>query len=379
MAEKRRYESGAYWDETPQKRTRYEPNREPEYTKQKNSRRDEKRHSNAALHHDDRQRSKHHRSEKVEIHQQPPAQPTADNSAPSKSSPLQTLDAKYPAKLKHAAVEPYDSSKPLMQLPIPETPPIKDASLLRRVFTHRSYDSGRSNDFDTYERLEVLGDAYLEVIATRIIYARCDHLTAGQISQCREGLIKNETLATYARLYGFDERLRMLEKEKEKKNKKNWTKVMGDVFEAYVGALVLDSPDGFAIAEKWLEELWAEKILESRSLAEKDYGNAVQDLWVMIGYPGIKLEYKHMKEETIKDGIYTFYVGIYLTGWGFEDELIGTGEGKSMKMAKNAAATDAMEKGGDVIKKSKEVKAIALEEKKRLRELEDAKTAEKAT
>ena len=80
-------------------------------------------------------------------------------------------------------------------------------------------------------------------------------------------LVKNDTLTTFARGYGFEERAKLpahLIAEMERgasgngKGKgKGWAKVLGDIFEAYVAAVVLDAPEGgFERAETWMRELW---------------------------------------------------------------------------------------------------------------------------
>jgi ribonuclease-3 len=58
----------------------------------------------------------------------------------------------------------------------------------------------------TYDRLEILGDAYIELISTKLIWNHYQRIPSGRISQLRELLVKNETLADYATKYGLDRR-----------------------------------------------------------------------------------------------------------------------------------------------------------------------------
>ena len=67
----------------------------------------------------------------------------------------------------------------------PPLPPIQDDKLKAAPFTHRSmlssYNRGPQTTSEvTYESLEFLGDAYLELIASRLLHYRYSHLTAGQ-------------------------------------------------------------------------------------------------------------------------------------------------------------------------------------------------------
>ncbi|KAI7160702.1 hypothetical protein KC324_g13364, partial [Hortaea werneckii] len=278
-------------------------------------------------------------------------------------------------------------------------------------FRHKSTvtDYNRSaNPTDiTYEKLEFLGDAYLELLASRLLYSRFPHITAGQQSQLRELLVKNETLAQYAHTYNFDRRVqvgdleRMQHDAKERGNK-GFNKVLGDVFEAYIAAVILSSPDeGFAIAEKWMQSLWAPKLLEA---AEKEryytpgltleYADgegsetgpdpldiynptAKADLQKKILGARVKLDYQPYRDSVELKGDQLgqnrHYIAVYLTGYGYERRLLGRGEGKNKVEAGNWAAQDAMfgqEK--ELVRKCGEELKVAREEKKRDREAKES-------
>ncbi|PNS15419.1 hypothetical protein CAC42_678 [Sphaceloma murrayae] len=126
-----------------------------------------------------------------------------------------------------------------------------------------------------YERLEFLGDAYLELFASLLITTRFPDLTAGRQSRLRETLVNNETLMRFSRAYGFDNRLQargfetqIYGREQAKsaqvmKGNKGLNKILADVFEAYVAALVLSDPKkGFERTQAWLWELWTPLLVE---------------------------------------------------------------------------------------------------------------------
>ncbi|EMF12335.1 Ribonuclease_3-domain-containing protein, partial [Sphaerulina musiva SO2202] len=120
----------------------------------------------------------------------------------------------------------------------------------------------------TYERLEFLGDAYIELFASRLIYESYSHLPAGRMSQVRELLVKNETLAELSRRYGFDQNIAVgaeigeLLRDSRGRGNKGYNKIVGDVFEAYVAAVVLSDFEGrgFEKAEGWCRDLWEAKL-----------------------------------------------------------------------------------------------------------------------
>ncbi|KAL9131731.1 MAG: hypothetical protein Q9217_000406 [Psora testacea] len=234
---------------------------------------------------------------------------------------------------------------------LPALPPLPD-DIARVVFTHQgALQGGNVNNVNlSYERLEFLGDAYIELIATRLVYPRFPSLPVGRLSQQRELLVKNETLAEYARAYGFDRRVHLSNSYKEtgdsKVNKKYWTKLMGDVMEAYVAAIILsDSDNGFQVAEAWLHSLWENK-LAAQHPAETELvdSNAKVSLSQRVMGVGIKLEYREEASPTFKDreGKVWYHIGVFLTGWGFKDMRLGGGTGLSKPEAGQNAAADAL-------------------------------------
>lgn len=163
---------------------------------------------------------------------------------------------------------------------LPPLPPIKP-QYQKTAFCHKSlYTTSRelaTSDL-TYERLEFLGDAYIELFASRLIYESYSHLPAGRMSQVRELLVKNETLAELSRSYGFDQKIAVgaeigeLVRDSRGRGNKGYNKIVGDVFEAYVAAVVLSDFEGrgFEKAEAWCRDLWEGKLerakKEDRSL-----------------------------------------------------------------------------------------------------------------
>lgn len=219
--------------------------------------------------------------------------------------------------------------------------------------------------------------------------------------------MKNETLSEYAKLYGFEQRVkvadleRMIEESNGKGNK-GLNKILGDVFEAYIAALVLsDSEHGFARAETWLTALWAPKLVEAakshnyanpklnlQSSADADprttYSpTAKADLQRRIMGHSTKLAYEpyramvELKGDQL--GQNRHYIAIYLTGYGHERLLLGKGEGKNKVEAGNWAALEAMfgESKTLVEQWEKEV-SEGREKRKREKEAKEAKEAQKA-
>lgn len=255
---------------------------------------------------------------------------------------------------------------------LPKLPGILNKSLENVPFTHQgTLNAKEAHDVDmSYDRLEFLGDAYIELIATRIIFPLFPKLTAGQLSQKRQLLVKNETLADFSLAYGFDARARLPKDVHMANNvdsRKLWTKTMGDIFEAYVAAVILSDPDnGFSVVEAWLTELWGP------TLSNRDEGtlnlNAKPQLAAKIMGRGIKINYRDdaPPEMNKKDGKILFRIGAYLTGWGWENKHLGSGVGWNKNEAGAHAAAQAMSNPfiSQVIAAKREFDAKTVEEKK---------------
>lgn len=225
-------------------------------------------------------------------------------------------------------------------------PPIEDASLAELPFRHQgTVGAPKIAAYNaSYERLEFLGDAYIEIVATRLVYSRFWHLPAGRLSQVREMLVKNETLAQYSVAYGFDKQAQI--PPTTALGSKVWIKTMGDVFEAYVAAVVLSDPThGFMTVEEWLTELWAPKLLQM-NIPAQPHTNAMakQDLSKKVLGNGTKLQYNEERppDRINKEGKVRYYVGAYITGWGWENKPLGSGTGLSKSEAGIDAALEAL-------------------------------------
>jgi ribonuclease III len=227
--------------------------------------------------------------------------------------------------------------------PRPALPPLPHIKpeLAKAVFTHQSVVGSEKSgtDLHSYERLEFLGDAYIEAMATRLIWDKFKYLPTGRLSQIRELLVKNETLAEYCVLYGFVEKLAIARGVRN--NEKIWRKVKGDVFEAYLAAIILSDPiRGFETAEEWLTQLWLPKIENIDTSPPKLEGKQALAKTVLVH--GVKIEYLNERPpDQPKGGIQTYFVGAYFTGFGWERLHLGSGQGLNKIEAGNQAAENA--------------------------------------
>ncbi|PGH29996.1 ribonuclease III [[Emmonsia] crescens] len=226
---------------------------------------------------------------------------------------------------------------------VPPLPPVLDKQLQTAMLTHEGLNNPNTSSSPerNYERMELLGDAYIEIMATRLVWDTFPRLSAGRLSQIRELLVKNETLAEYATLYGLDQKL--LVPPDIRNQAKTWTKVKGDLFEAYVAAVILSNREnGVQLVEDWLTQLWIPKLEQIEK--DKPVLRYKEELAKLIMDKGVRVSYMDEKKSiSHPGGLQTFFIGVYLTGWGHKNECLGSGTGLSKVIAGNEAARKALE------------------------------------
>ncbi|KAF2637685.1 double-strand-specific ribonuclease Pac1, partial [Massarina eburnea CBS 473.64] len=262
-----------------------------------------------------------------------------------------TLDEKLPVKGKYVSVPSYLAQKLEKAKDLPPLPPITEPYLEEAVFTHSSVaPSSNVQNADVmlnYERLEFLGDAYIELIASRLLYSRFPHTDVPRQSHLREQLVRNETLGQFSSAYGLPDRLKHGGHITESKA---WTKVIADVFEAYVAGIVLsDSINGFKTAEDWLTRLWTPQMLGAKADEVDENPLAKDDIQRLIKFKGVEIDYREERDMIMTQGQQKYFIGLYFTGWGYEGEWLGSGEGRSKKQAALYAAMDALQKNNSVL------------------------------
>ncbi|KAK0651344.1 ribonuclease III domain-containing protein [Cercophora newfieldiana] len=235
---------------------------------------------------------------------------------------------------------------------IPPLPAILDPELEKAALTH----SGQHTVGVNYERLEWVGDAYLEVIATALVHQTFSDLQEGRCAQLRELLVRNLTLSGFSKMYGLEKRANLPEEFKAggrvkgtSASDKQRIKALGDLFEAYVGAVILSDPkDGVQRVADWLKVLWGptleKQIQQEETKGPVDNISSKTKLEVLIGIKGVKIEYKDLpSQKKDKDtNLPLFAVACVLNGYG-ENKQLGFGTALGKKEAGQKAAQMALD------------------------------------
>lgn len=118
--------------------------------------------------------------------------------------------------------------------------PVDNLSLYRRALTHRSLLREHSNhSLQSNERLEFLGDAYLDLAIGEVLYHRFPDKNEGYLTRLRARLVSTAALARYARHMELGPHLLMSKNAAQTEGREN-PNILADAFEAFVGALYLD-------------------------------------------------------------------------------------------------------------------------------------------
>lgn len=214
-------------------------------------------------------------------------------------------------------------------MPLPE---FKNASLLLRGLTHRSYVNEHPEAGTDNERLEFLGDAVLDFLAGAFLYHQYPEMQEGGLTRLRAALVRTEQLAIFAGELDLGRHLRLGRGEAESGGRKRQT-LLADALEAVIGAYYLDA--GLDAVRSFVEPLFdaaAEAII--RAEQEVDAKSLFQE-WAQ-GQLGQTPRYSVVAiDGPDHNRTYTVHV---LVG----AEAYGTGTGPSKQAATQAAARDAL-------------------------------------
>ena len=121
----------------------------------------------------------------------------------------------------------------------------KDPSLLRQALVHLSYCHENGLDAAaSYERLEFLGDAVLELAVSTELYRRLPDADEGELTKTRSSLVRRETLAQIARRIDLGSYL-FVGKGVESSNGREQDSVLAAAFEALIAAVYIDQGNEF--------------------------------------------------------------------------------------------------------------------------------------
>lgn len=210
----------------------------------------------------------------------------------------------------------------------------QDQALLLEALTHSSYAAEQSEDTAFNQRLEFLGDAVLQLVLSDFLFAAFPLEAEGILTRVRAMLVKEQANAEYALKLQLDKAL-LLGNGENLSGGRQRPSILGDAFEAFLGAVFLDG--GLEGARKVCLPLFPEaaECLELLGLEENPKGMLLEYCQSVFHE---KPQYVCISTEgPVHEPMYE--VKVTLRG-----KEIGRGSGRNRKTAECEAAKKAMKR-----------------------------------
>lgn len=204
-----------------------------------------------------------------------------------------------------------------------------DITLYEQAFRHTSY--AYENNVSSYERLEFLGDAIVDLAVSDYLY-NSNLYEEGEMTKIRASYVCENALYEYANDLEFSKYIKV-GKGEAKSGGKYKKAIMADVFEALMGAIYLDL--GYEKVKEVALNIIVPYIEDKKIILFNDYKSVLQEDVQTTQ----KSLYYELLEESGPSHDRTFKVAVKI-----DDITYGIGIGPSKKEAEQEAAKEALKK-----------------------------------
>lgn len=208
----------------------------------------------------------------------------------------------------------------------------KNESLLLTALTHRSC-LNTPGVTESYERLEFLGDAILEMLISSYLYQKYPDKNEGYLTAARSATVRTESLSAISEKYGLNQFIRMSRGEESTGGRKN-PSILEDTIESLIGALFIDG--GLETARHFFENFVlpnAEAIITQNHL--KDPKSLLQE---KLQSQGLTSPVYQTLSEVGPDHAKIFEIAVIING-----QQLALGQGRNKQEAEQKAAQKAIE------------------------------------
>lgn len=208
----------------------------------------------------------------------------------------------------------------------------RNSLLLAEALTHPSlaYETQRPR-FDN-QRLEFLGDAVFQLILTAELFRLFPHFNEGVLTKLRSRLVSRHALNRCAQNIQLGDYL-LMGKGEEASGGRERASTLADALEALLGAVYLDG--GLEAARSFALRICAETLQEI--LDEPDEVNPKGKLQELLQARSPISPHYHIVSQDGPDHCKLFKAEVLWCG-----RILGSGSGKSKKLAETAAARTAL-------------------------------------
>ncbi len=212
--------------------------------------------------------------------------------------------------------------------------PPGDRAFLSEALVHSSYFHEHPDEASGHnERLELLGDAVVNLAVTGALFSRHPADDEGVLSARRAAVVSSAGLARLAGRIDLGEYLLLGEGEAQISGRRR-PALLAAAFEAVVGAIFLGH--GWEVTRGWLVDLAGPEI--SADLPEASLKSPKSRLQEIAQRTyGVRPEYR-LLDASGPDHHRTFRISVIL-----DERTLGVGEGESRRIAETAAAAEAIE------------------------------------
>jgi ribonuclease-3 len=227
-------------------------------------------------------------------------------------------------------VEPTDDEAAREALPERLGITFRNAAILEAALTHRSYAYERGLT-ETNERLELLGDAVLNLVVTDMIYKTFPTYLEGDLAKLRASLVSAPALADVASDLDLGRAIR-LGRGEELTGGRSKPSIVADALEAVLGAVYLDR--GLTAVRQVIRTLFGSRI--DAAVGKEVPRDPKTQLQEYVTRLNGTLPYYRVTGAG-PDHAKLFRAEVFVG-----DDHYGTGSGRSKKEAEQAAAAEAM-------------------------------------
>ncbi len=194
---------------------------------------------------------------------------------------------------------------------------------------HRSASFYHKKQLINNERLEFLGDAILGAVVAEYLYCQFPKKDEGFLTKFRSKLVNGQTLTELAERTGLDQLLFTRSLDKDQTHH-----ILGDFFEAFIGAVYLDK--GYKRTRKFIIDRILEALVDLDEMKRRD-----------TNYKSLLIEWaqKHknpVRFETACINNTNAHNPEFETRVLLDEQKLGKGKGRSKKEAEQNAAREAL-------------------------------------
>jgi len=204
-----------------------------------------------------------------------------------------------------------------------------NVALYKLAFRHKSIATPENNGFrHSNERLEYLGDAVLGSVVADFLFKKFPYKDEGFLTEIRSRIVSRQNLNALSRKLGIDKLV-----QSRRESKALGTSILGDAFEAFVGAMYLDK--GYRFTHKVIVQKIIQNHLDLDDLIVKEV-NFKSKLIEWAQKERRNIEFVVVDELENNKNLKIYVVNLLVDG-----ELVATGKDYSIKKAEQNAAEQA--------------------------------------